>query len=224
MSDLDVPVLQFETETDLMQLGFIAARQPDTDRLATWEVAGTAHFDQYGLALGWTDTGARETVADWFDTMRNPPTQPSPNFTCDVPINTGPQTYVLRAAIDALNRWVAHGKQPPVASRLQTTGTTPPQFVVDANGVVLGGVRTPAVDAPVAKLSGLGQTGGTQFCSIFGSTVPFSTDQLRALYGTHRRFAFAWSRATFAARKAGFLEPEDAVDLRVVAFRSDILK
>jgi hypothetical protein len=221
--DLDVPVLQFETETDLMSLGFIAARQTDTDGIATWEVPGTAHFDQYGLALGWTDKGARSTVADWFDTMRNPPNQPSPNFTCDVPINTGPQTYVLRAAIHALNRWVGRGERPAVAPRMQTTGT-PPHFVLDANGNVLGGIRTPAVDAPVAKLSGLGQTGGTQFCFIFGSTVPFSNDQLRALYGSHRGFALAWRRATVAAQRAGYLEREDAVDLRVVGVRSDILK
>jgi hypothetical protein len=223
-SDLNVPVLQFETETDLLSLGFIGARQPDTDRLATWEVAGTSHFDQYGLALGWTDKGRRHTVADWFNIMRNPPTQPSPGITCDVPINTGPQTFVLRAAIDALNRWVARGKQPPTSPRLQTTSTSPPQFVVDANGVALGGIRTPAVDAPVARLSGLGQTGGTQFCSIFGSTVPFSNDQLRALYKTHAGFALAWSRATFKALKAGFLEPADALDLTVAGVNSDILK
>jgi hypothetical protein len=49
------------------------------------------------------------------------------------------------------------------APRLETTSTPPIQFVVDADGIVKGGIRTPAVDAPVAKLSGLGQTGGTQF-------------------------------------------------------------
>jgi len=32
-----------------------------------------------------------------------------------------------------------------------------------------GGIRTPHVDAPVATLSGLGQT-GTNFCGLFGTT------------------------------------------------------
>lgn len=222
--DLDVPVLQFETETDLVTLGFIAARQPDTDRIATWEVAGTAHFDLYGLQTGATDTGNRQAVAAWFDSMLHPTNQPSPNFTCDVPINSGPQTFVLRSAISHLNRWVARGRPPPTAPRLETTNTQPVQFAVDANGIALGGIRTPAVDAPVATLSGLGQTGGTQFCAIFGTTVPFTQEQLGALYGNHGGFVVAWSQATFEAVKAGFLLPADALQIWVVGAKSDILR
>ncbi|MEZ5207555.1 MAG: alpha/beta hydrolase domain-containing protein [Acidimicrobiales bacterium] len=46
-SDIAVPVLQLETETDLVSvIGFLPARQPDTDLLRTWEVAGTAHADR----------------------------------------------------------------------------------------------------------------------------------------------------------------------------------
>jgi hypothetical protein len=222
--DIDVPVLQFETETDLVQLGFVAARQPDSAHVATWEVAGTAHFDQYGLVLGWTDTGTRQTDADWFATMQNPPNSPSPNFTCDIPINTGPQTYVIRAAIDALDRWVTDGTHPPTSPRLQTTNTSPPQVVVDADGIAVGGIRTPAVDAPVAKLSGFGQTGGTQFCNIFGTTVPFSQQRLAERYHRHSGFVLAWDLATIKSFRAGFLEPEDALDLLVVGARSNVLR
>lgn len=49
-------MFQFQTETDLLQLGFLAARQPDTNTVVTWEVAGTAHADtstlEYGIASG----------------------------------------------------------------------------------------------------------------------------------------------------------------------------
>src|SRR5262245_57628656 len=55
--DLHVPVLTFETETDLLGLGFIRARQPDTAHLHVWEVAGTAHGDLYQLCAGMTDSG-----------------------------------------------------------------------------------------------------------------------------------------------------------------------
>ncbi len=221
--DLDAPVLQFETETDLVTLGFIAARQPDTDRLATWEVAGTAHFDLYGLQTGATDTGNRQAVTAWFDSMLHPTNQPTPDFTCDVPINSGPQTFVLRAALAHLNRWVAGGSPPPRAPRLETISGPPVHFAVDANGIALGGIRTPAVDAPVARLSGLGQTGGTQFCAIFGSTVPFTQEQLTTLYRNHGGFVVAWSRATFDAARAGFLLPGDALQLLVVGAQSDVL-
>ena len=44
--DLDVPVLVFNTEMDV---GSLQARQADSAIYRLWEVAGTAHFDQYGL-------------------------------------------------------------------------------------------------------------------------------------------------------------------------------
>ena len=218
--DLDVPVLVFNTETDA---GSLQARQPDSPKYRLWEVAGTAHFDQYGLMTGATDAGERSSVAAWFDTMLHPTSQPNPGFTCGSPINTGPQTFVLRAAISHLNRWVARGTPPPEAPRLETVTIAPVQYVLDANGNVRGGIRTPAVDAPVAKLSGLGQT-GTQFCALFGTTTPFTQDQLAALYRNHGGFVRSWTRATLVATFAGFLRPEDAVNILVVGAQSDILR
>ena len=70
--DLDVPVIVFQAETDV---GGVAARQPDSDsplKYRLYEVAGTSHFDLYGLVQAAVDTGSRESVADWFDSMLNP--------------------------------------------------------------------------------------------------------------------------------------------------------
>jgi alpha/beta hydrolase family protein len=218
--DLDVPVLVFTTETDA---GALLARQPDTPRLRLWEVAGTAHFDLYGLQEGATDRGDRAAVADWFGSMRNPPTQPNPNHSCTLPVNTGPQTFVLRAALFHLNRWVAGGAPPPKAPRLETVSVVPLQYALDADGNVRGGIRTPAVDAAVATLSGLGNT-GTPSCILFGSTVPLSQEQLVARYGNHGRFVAAWSRATVGALFAGYLRAEDAGHLLVVGAQSEVLR
>jgi hypothetical protein len=216
--DLDVPVLVFNTETDV---GSLQARQDDGPLYRLWEVAGTAHFDQYGLLTGATDTGRRQTVAEWFDTMLHPTNQPNPGFTCATPINTGPQTFVLRSALAHLDRWIRHGTPPPTAPRLETVSISPIEYILDANGNVRGGIRTPAVDAPVAKLSGLGQT-GTQFCFLFGTTVPFTVEQLEDLYGSHGRFVAAWSWATVKSLAAGLLRPEDAFNIIVVGAQSDI--
>ena len=155
--------------------------------------------------------------------MQNPTNQPNGNFTCNSPINTGPAHYVLDAAFYRLNRWVTKGIVPPVAPRLQTTGVSPVVFATDANGNALGGIRTPAVDAPVATLSGQA-TGGTSFCFLFGSTVPFTPSQLEVLYPNHRKFVSAWVRATKSAREAGFLVDADARALKSAAVRSDIGK
>ena len=218
-TDLDVPVLVFQTENDVRGL---LARQPDSSRYRLWEVAGTAHFDLYGLAQGATDTGGRDTVAAWFQSMLTPTAEPSPNFTCDRPINSGPQTFVLRAAVDALNDWVTRGRRPPVAPRYETVSVDPPVYRLDDDGNVVGGIRTPAVDAPVATLNGLGQSGAS-FCFLFGTTVPLSQERLEARYGSHRGFVNQWNRATRRAVRAGHLLPDDAAHLRAVAARSDVL-
>ena len=85
---------------------------------------------------------------------RTPPTSRTRTSPATRRSTPGRRTYVLDAAFDRLNRWVAKGIVPPIAPRLQTTGVGPVVFATDANGNVLGGIRTPAVDAPVAMLSG----------------------------------------------------------------------
>ena len=220
--DLSDPVMVFANENDS---GSIVARQDDSALFRLWEVAGTAHYDQYGLVQAQDDTGAPETVSQWFETMRNPTADPSAGFSCAVPINTGPATFVMRALIRALNNWLDNGTPPPRAARLETVTARPLVYKKDALGNVLGGIRTPAVDAPVAQINGLGQpAGGTGvFCFLFGITVPFTDDQLLELYQTHENFVSAWSDATQSALQAGFILAEDAKDLQSAGGQSTIL-
>ncbi len=116
-------------------------------------------------------------------------------ISCDSPINAGPMTYALRASIHALNTWIADGTAPPKSPRLQMTGDGAAPFVLDASGNVVGGIRTPQVEAPIATLSGLGQS-GSNFCGIFGTTKPFETTKLSSLYPSHAAFVRAWNTAT----------------------------
>jgi len=221
-SDLTVPVMTFTTETDLVTLGYLPARQPDTKRFRNWEVAGTAHADSYTLVVGMGDSGTTAGDVDLFQTMLHPPSGIYNDIIkCDSPFNTGPMTYVLRASIDALHTWVVDGTPPPKAPRLQTTGDAAAPFALDANGNVKGGVRTPQVDAPVATLSGLGQT-GTSFCRIFGTTKTFDAAKLAALYPSHAAFVKAWNAATDKAVDAGFLVAADARAIKAAAAQSTV--
>jgi hypothetical protein len=223
--DLDVPVLVFMTDTDVFRSD-LGVRQPDTDAYRLWEVAGTAHFDAYGLVFGYTDSGDGEGEIAALATMQNPPSSPPPGvFECDVPINAGPMHWVMNAALYRLNRWVVRGTPPPVAPRLQTTGVSPVAFATDAFGNTLGGIRTPQVEAPIATLTGTGNGGQGQFgqfCGAFGTTVPFTESQLDALYKNHKQFAKRWRRAARRAVKAGFLLRPDARNLKRAARLSDI--
>lgn len=218
--DLGVPVLAVETETDLMLLGYLAAQQADSPGFRLWEVAGTAHADDYIANLGAGDAGGTAGPQE-LASMLNPPTG-TPAFSCALPIDTGEGHYVVDAAEYALNRWVTAGIPPATAPLLQvdTSGATP-SFVLDANGNVKGGVRTPAVDVPVATLSGLGQS-GSSFCFLFGTTAPFSAAKLAALYPSHAQFVRRWAADTAAETAAGFIRPADAAELISAAATSTI--
>jgi hypothetical protein len=207
--DVDVPVLIFETETDLITLGYFAARQRDAGNVRLWEVAGTAHDDAYGLSVGPSDAGRAA-----LDTTYLPPvTSIFGIFTCDKPINAGPQHYVLGAAVRRLHRWARSRRaRGPSAPRLEVSPGPPATIARDALGNALGGIRTPQVDVPIAALSGLGQTGAA-FCSIFGTTVPFDAPTLAGLYPRHADYVAAVVRSGRKAVRAGFL---DRVDLRAI--------
>ncbi|MFJ9558417.1 alpha/beta hydrolase domain-containing protein [Streptomyces fuscichromogenes] len=224
-TDLRVPVLTFETETDLLDLGYLAARQPDSARFRLWEVAGTAHADTYITPVGPTDIGDGQGDVAAFNTLIDPPATPDPTHpqvSCPTPINAGQAHYVLEGAFHALNTWVATGVAPAPAPRLEidTSGSTP-TFVLDTNGNVKGGIRTPSVDAPVATLSGLGQE-GSFFCTLFGTTVPFDAAKLAELYPSHARFVSSWAASTTRAALAGYIRPADAAALIKAAAGSTV--
>ncbi|MGP0107989.1 MAG: alpha/beta hydrolase domain-containing protein [Acidimicrobiales bacterium] len=189
-TDLKVPVFMFETQTDLIGLGYAAAQQPNTDKIRTWEVAGTSHADAY--ILGSYD--------------------PS-NLGCTTPINNGPQHEVVQAAFVAFDKWVVDGTTPPSPLPFRLARTDPPALALDKYGNVVGGVRTPAVDAPVSTLSGAAPAGTSAICSLFGSSTPFSQSHLVSLYGTKSGYLKAYKASLNKAITMRFILPADRASL-----------
>ncbi|MCX7621231.1 MAG: alpha/beta hydrolase domain-containing protein [Acidimicrobiales bacterium] len=194
-ADLGVPVLQFETETDILGLPFLPARQPDTDSLRTWEVAGTAHLDQ--SLIDYRTSAARP----W-----DPPPGDALTQACGA-INRGPQAAVLRKAIASLRDWVVGGEPPAHSPQIEVRDGA---IVRDELGIAVGGIRTPPVDAPVATLRGDNVTGVGYICALFGSTVPFSPDQLNRLYASREDYVAKVRASAESAVANGHLLPEDA--------------
>jgi hypothetical protein len=232
--DLGVPVLDLETETDLFMPTFSAypgsgaylpAQQADSPVFRLWEMAGTSHIDNYLANLGAGDTGNGATDVQAFNAMLSPPDTVGGAISCAQPLNTGEEHYVVDAAEYALNRWVTIGIPPARAPRLQVNaaGTG---YVTDANGNVEGGIRTPAVQVPVATLSSLDNTGPAPVaafvCSLVGTTTPFSAARLAALYPTHAQFVAEWTAATESDILAGFIRPADAAQLIAAASASGV--
>jgi hypothetical protein len=217
-------VFVYQTETDVLGSN-LGSRQDDTKRFRLWEGAGTAHYDTYGLVIGGHDIGDGQGAVKALEIMQNPANGLGGSITCKLPTNTGPMHWQLDAVVHHLNEWVAKGTPPPKAPRLEVAGTGPVTYVLDDGGNAQGGVRSPQVDAPLAQLGGVSNSGeGSlgQFCRLFGTTVPFTDEQLAARYKSHGDFVKQWSKAVDRALKAGYLVPEDAKELKQAAAQSDI--
>jgi hypothetical protein len=183
-TDIPTPVMVLESETDVPR--YFPARQPDSDHYRGWEVAGTAHVDKY-------DLGA---IADALG--------------CGAPVNDGPHHFVFHRALHDLQRWMRTPWRPPASS---------PRMTVDAQGVlardplgnVLGGIRTPELDVPLATYTGVGT--GPLFCVLAGTSTHFSTAQLTSLYGNRSEYLRRYLIAEGRALDQRFLLAVDAPDV-----------
>jgi hypothetical protein len=218
-TDLRVPVLVIDSETEVLGWAPLGdsyhARQPDTDLLRRWEIAGGAHGSAQGNLVSVADV----THAD--------PALPGADLSaflgCAKPINRGPSTYLYNAGIEAMRRWLGPHPIAPTSALLDVIPGTTLTVAKDAVGNALGGVRSTLLDVPTAVYSGANEPSGSGSCnSIAGSTVPLDDAALRSLYPTHQDYV---EKVAADARKLvdeGFLVPADATQLTLEAMRSGI--
>lgn len=211
-AELPVPVLQLlsDYEADPEE-----PAPADPDRYRLWEIAGTAHTDQW-VGLHQIHGQGPRTVAnaprmpatadaELHRTVGNYGEQVTPyDGVCTAAGASFPMRYAVNAAIHYLNRWDGKDHAPPHG----------PRYQFDAEGALardpyynaLGGIRYPPVDVPVASYV-------STTCQLGGFTVPFTEAQLLALYPTHADYYCRMKAATAQTVLAGFLLPEDAADL-----------
>jgi hypothetical protein len=186
-TDLDVPVMDVQSESDLLSpLNSLLARQPDSSKFRLWEVAGTSHADAHTLG---------PTALKSID--------------CGVPINNGTLHFVVKAALHDLELWVSTGKAPPIAPRLQVTSGATPAISRDADGIALGGIRTPPVDVPVATLSAVPGPNPSVLCLLLGSTTPFTAARVAQLYPSKVAYLKKYDADATKAIASGFVLQAD---------------
>ncbi len=227
--DLRVPLLAIITETDLfggLRNGYYYARRPDDDRLRVWEIPGAAHADNYTIQVAPIDTGDApldDIVAAYA------PTNVLMGQQLEHYINFAPQHhYVVQAAIAALDAWVRTGEPAPAAPPIAMHETEDPRPVLDTNGIAEGGVRTPWVDVPTARTSGVGDAypaqngpesaGGNIMAAIFGSGEPFDATTLSRLYpGGVTEYVEKFTAALDTTIQSGFILPADRAEILKLA-------
>lgn len=184
--DQQVPVLVLQAENDLVgMLNSLDVRQPDTDFFRLWEAAGTAHADAHLL-------GPMANAVE-----------------CGVAVNNGPMHLIAKAALRALDLWVRDGTAPPIAERIEITDEEPFDVMRDADGISLGGIRTPIVDVPVDIVSGTPGDGAGYICELVGSTVPLPDERIAALYADRADYVNQFAQSADEAIAAGFILPAD---------------
>ncbi len=197
-SDQDVPVLQVQTEMEVM-VSWSLSKTPDTDRLRYWEITGGVHMHdviQEGL----------KAIA--------PASYLAGQQSCIKPINNLPIERFDHAALNALRLWMTQGIPAPKAPRLARNGLG---FVKnDDDGNALGGLRLPELDAPTAQYGMYTNMTNSALsvkhiylCVAGGDRRPFNAKQLKAHHPDHAAYVERYRTASDALVAQGLLRPAD---------------
>jgi hypothetical protein len=193
-TDLTVPVLRLLSEVDVRS----NFTPPDAANYRHWEVAGASHAD-----AGFTDNIQPLLARDGAFLTPTNCVRPAPSRI--------PKRYVYNAAWNHVDAWVRLGRLPPVAPRITYDGTN---IVRDAFGNALGGIRLSEHAVATAENSSVNfpadASPGSFFCVLFGTHVPFTPEQLAALYRNHGQYVSQVARSNSANVKAGFLLQADS--------------
>jgi hypothetical protein len=216
--DLRVPIMTVITETDLVggwRAGYHSARRPDDEHFRAWEIPGTAHADNYTIRVGFIDNGSApldDIVAAYA------PTNELMGTRLSYCINFAPQHhYVLQSAIAKLTNWVRTGEPAPTAPPIALTDADPPELVLDANGLAEGGVRTPWVDVPIARTSGIAPE-ESAMSFLFGSGKLFDPATLSTLYpGGLEEYIERFTPSLDRAIESGFVLSADRSEILELA-------
>lgn len=198
--------------------------EPDSGQFRLWELAGPAHapnaYSQYQNSTyvyshsnGATRPYNHDRDNAWG--YNNNPGQ------CIVR-NFFNASFGYQAQLVALDDWVRTGKAPAPMPRTARDGAL---RLYDEHDNVLGGIRNPQLDVPIAGYFAGGIPTGTRNpCAIAGGNLPltgttsmFDAAKLEQLYPEPGDYLRAFEAATADALAKGYILPEGAAELRTRA-------
>ena len=197
--DLNVPIMVVATECE-SRFNY-PTRQADTDSFRFWEVAGASHQSPARTAL-------LQAVMqrDGIDLVALAPVSDR---------NSVEWGYVDAAALRAVVKWAQHRVLPATIPRISMDGNTAGSFSRDQQGNVLGGVRVPELEAPVASYRGeRGDLSDPAW--LQGVTEPFSREKVAKLYPQGRDRLWQEAVDRLAEKGAVLAEDESALRSRMV--------
>ncbi|HET9220424.1 MAG TPA: alpha/beta hydrolase domain-containing protein [Terriglobia bacterium] len=205
-SDVATPVFKLLAETDVI-LRQASLRQPDSNYIRTWEVAGASHAD-------WD----LHTIMELLET-RDLGSIPVP-LPCErPPLSRVPSRLVLNAVYDRMKLWVERRTPPPVAERIvvSSIGAGDQLSVIERNefGLARGGIRLAQLAVPMARNTGLNS--GPGMCRQLGSHEPIDETTLLQRHPTRSEYLSDVQRITEVNLKSGFITKEGAAQTKTEA-------
>jgi hypothetical protein len=210
--DAGTPIIHVMSQSDYLY--GVSLRRPDGDTYPDlyrhYEMAGAAHATPDELYYS-------AAPADIVKAGR-----PVPPMNCNEgPRSRFPSHIFFDAFLLNLERWVEKGVAPPHASPIVVVPGTPlPVPVLDAYGNVTGGLRSPYLDVPTSTW--YASSTGSSFCFIAGHEVPFTEEQLQALYRNHGAYVGAVSKDVATLVHDRILTVYDGVSLIIEAVKADV--
>jgi hypothetical protein len=207
----DTGVKSIAIGTEIFTILMQQPPQNDTDHQRWWEVNGASHFsldeiEDYVDPFIKRDGAFRDAGGAAMSlselTHANGPCTPNTIY------SRVPNGDIMKAALASLNTWISGGPAPATAPRFVVDDQTPPQYVRDADGQILGGISTAAQDAPISRNRGIGE--GPWFCGPSGNHVDFTPAQLCERYGSQDAYVTRVRAVVNANVRSGFLLPEEA--------------
>ncbi|MFT6435050.1 MAG: hypothetical protein ACJAVI_003101 [Candidatus Azotimanducaceae bacterium] len=185
--DLGVPI--FVVNSELEATACYGVRQPDTDSMRFWEVAGTSHTSIQGRAV-------RQKLLDR-DKLISSKVDPR--------INAIPISPVYDAVFHHMQQWLTDGTIPPIVAKIEFEGK-PPQPKRDHLGIAIGGIRLPQADTPLATNSAIPLSDDI-FSLLGGSSVPFTREKVISLHGNKDSYLSSFKIAADLALTNGTILP-----------------
>lgn len=209
-TDVDAKTIAIGTEIFTALMG--QPPQNDTGHQRWWEVNGASHFSLDEIQ-NYVDPFIKRDAAFRSSNRANAqalnlseltelkgPCEPATIY------SRVPNGDVMKAALKSLNSWISGGPAPASAPRFVVDEQN--NYVRDANGQILGGIRTAAQNAPIATNAGIGK--GPWFCGPSGNHVDFTPAQLCQRYGNHDAYVSRVKAIVNANVRDGVLLPEEA--------------
>ncbi|WP_431874743.1 alpha/beta hydrolase domain-containing protein [Amycolatopsis sacchari] len=214
----DVPVVELlsEAESETHEPVLRPDSDEPDDRYRLYQVAGTSH----------DSTGPRHVLTNQEQYRRRGLPVPSQRI-IETP-NDARLDFVARAVFSLLDRWVAEGTPPPRADRFTFADG---DLARDDQGNVLGGIRTPWVEVPVARYHPhstpvpgacvpspwMPMIEPEAMTWLTGNTTAFPAELLSSRYPTADDYLTRYRESCFALVDQGFLLCGEVEPLLVAA-------